>query len=92
VFAGVGVLGAAPPPEPLDGVLDPVAPVAPVAPVVPLSEPEIGGACSPPGTVSAGAGGSVWAFSLLPELPHAARSPTASTTSVRASQRRMVGF
>jgi hypothetical protein len=92
VLAGACVAGALLPPELLDGELDPVAPVAPVLPVAPLLL-SIGGASSPPGTVSAGAGGSVWAFSLLPEPPQAeTSSPKATTTSVRASQRRMCGI
>jgi hypothetical protein len=92
VFAGgVEAAGVLPPPELLVGVLGPVDPVAPVVPVVPLLSS--GGACSPPGTVSAGAGGSVWALSLLLEPPQADRSPRATTTSVRrTSRRRMVGF
>jgi hypothetical protein len=57
VLAGALEVGEPEPPELLEGELDPVAPVAPVVPVVPVSD--TGGASAPPGTVSAGAGGSV---------------------------------
>jgi hypothetical protein len=88
VVAGALELGALLGGALLEGELDPVAPVAPVVPVVPLLS--TGGASSPPGTVSAGAGGSVWAFSFFPEPPQAeTSSPRATTTSVRASQRRI---